>query len=57
MNKQPKKIYIVRKYILAKDAKEALRLDKVTPVDDVWAEDATHKEYLDNQIKNVLGFK
>jgi len=57
MAKQPKKIYIVRKYILAKDAKEALRLDKVTPVDDVWAEDATHKEYLDNQIKNVLGFK
>ena len=37
--KQPPKRYIVRKYIMAKSATEAIKLDKSTPVDDVWIDD------------------
>lgn len=38
MNKGDK-LYIVRKYIFAKNAKDAIKKDKITPVDDVWVDD------------------
>lgn len=47
-----KKLFIVRKYILAKTAAEAIKLDKIAPVDDVWVED----RWL-NQTIGDLGFK
>lgn len=62
-NKENKKIYVVRKYILARDARDArdaLRLEKSHPVDDVWAEENTHKEHLSDKLKSSdkkLGFK
>lgn len=52
------KIYIVRKYVLAKNAQDALKKEKYTQVDDVWAEENTHKEYLaELQKKDKTGFK
>ena len=42
----------MRKYILAKSAAEAIKLDKSTPVDDVWVEDR-----LMNSTVNDMGFK
>lgn len=33
-----KKIYIVRKYVYAKDIKEALKLEKTTPVHEAFLE-------------------
>lgn len=47
------KIYTIRKYILAKNLKDALRLDKESPVDDCWVEDNTHKEILLGKIKDL----
>jgi hypothetical protein len=46
-----KKIYIVRKYVVAESADEAIRISKRKPVDDCWAEDDTHKELLKEIIK------
>lgn len=36
---EKKKLFIIRKYIFAKNAKEAIRLDKKAPVDDVWIDE------------------
>ena len=33
------KRYIVRKYIYAKSAKDAINKDKTSPVDDVWVDE------------------
>lgn len=54
-----KKIYIIRKYIVAKSAAEAIRKEKKVAVDDCWVEDNTHKEYLYEQIegKKDIGFQ
>lgn len=45
-----KKLFIVRKYIMAKDASEAIKLDKKHPVDDVWVEEDWKRNNLTNQI-------
>lgn len=31
-----KKLFIIKKYIMANNAKQAIKLDKTTEVDDVW---------------------
>lgn len=53
-----KKIYVVRKYVLANSAEEAIKLSKRKAIDDCWAEDDTHKEILRELIKkeNKIGF-
>ena len=33
-----KRQFIIRKYVLARDASEAIRLDKSTKVSDVWVD-------------------
>jgi hypothetical protein len=54
-----KKIYIIRKYVIASSAEEAIRLSKRKKIDDCWAEDTTHREVLMESIKksNRIGFK
>ena len=47
-----KKRFIVRKYIMANSALDAIKLDKISPVDDVWIDEDWKKEY-----KNNMGFK
>jgi hypothetical protein len=51
MNKIPQKLYIVKKYILAKSASDAIRKDKKTPVDDCWMDEDFKK-----QLSTAIGF-
>lgn len=49
------KLFIVRKYIKALSAKEAIKKDKATPVDEVWVDD----EWKKNQqygLADAIGF-
>lgn len=46
---QPKVKFVVRKYIYARSAQEAIRLDKKTPVSDVWVD-------LDQPAQEKIGF-
>lgn len=49
------KRYIVRKYIMAKSAHEALNKEKRTRPDDVWLDDEWKKEN-PNQLVSAIGF-
>jgi hypothetical protein len=55
MKKQPKKLFIVRKYIMAKNAQEAIRLDKIKKVDDVWVDD-DWKSGNRKTLESAIGF-
>lgn len=55
MKKQPLKRFIVRKYIMAKSANEALRKDRKHLPDDVWVDDEWKKEN-PTQLTSAIGF-
>lgn len=55
MKKNNLKRFIVRKYIMAKSAKEAIKKDKTTMPDDVWVDDEWKKEN-PNQLVSAIGF-
>jgi len=46
--KKQEKVYIVRKYILATSAREAIKKDKTWEVDDCWAEDKSLSNFIEN---------
>ena len=46
-NKNTDKRFIVRKYIMAQSAADAIKKDKIAPVFDVWVDDDFKK---DNEI-------
>jgi hypothetical protein len=50
-----KKLFVVKKYVWAKDAREAIKLEAKTSVDDVWVDDDWKKQQ-DLKPKEV-GFK
>lgn len=45
--KNPDKRFVVRKYIMAQSAADAIKKDKIAPVFDVWVDDDFKK---DNEI-------
>ena len=45
------KLYIVRKYIMAKSAEQAIKKDKNCPVDDVWVDEDWRNEKKDEVTK------
>lgn len=50
-----KKLYIIRKYVWARTAQDAIGMDKKAPVEDVWVDDDWKK---DNENKKAfIGFK
>lgn len=49
-----KKQFVIKKYIMAESALQAIKLDKVTPVDDVWVDEDWKKA---NIMNNPVGFK
>ena len=49
------KVYIVRKYIKATNAAQAIRKDKTTPVHDVWISEEW-KEKQHQHLTNAIGF-
>ncbi len=50
--KNPQKLYVVRKYISAKSAAEAIRKDKTHPVDDVWMDE----DFKNKKLADAMGF-
>lgn len=44
------KLFVVRKYIKARSAAEAIRKEKGSAVDDVWIDDDWKKEHLNGAI-------
>lgn len=51
------KRFVVRKYIYAKSAKDAILKERGAPVDDVWV-DEDWKKLNDDAIRNeIIGFK
>lgn len=53
-----KSIYIIRKYVLANSAKQAMIKEKLTPVHDCWLEENSQKKMLDSlETKKKLGIK
>ena len=55
MNNNGKKLFVVRKYILARDAVQAIKLEKTTKVDDVFI-DPEWKESQARQLPPAIGF-
>lgn len=54
--KKPKlKLFIVRKYIMAKSAPDTIHKDKVTPPDDVWIDD-DWKKGNEDRLERAIGF-
>jgi hypothetical protein len=49
-----KKRFIIRKYVMAKSASDAINQDKKTQVDDVWVDEKWNDE---NIKKSFIGFK
>lgn len=52
--KQINKLFVIRKYIWASDAQQAIRKDKSHPVEDVWIDDEWKKN--SNPPKDSMGF-
>ena len=50
MRSKPQKMFIIKKYIMATSAKEALKKDLKTPADDVWVDDDWKKDHLASAI-------
>lgn len=48
------KLFVIRKYIWARDAKEAIKKDTGSPVDDVWVDDEWKRKMSDP--KPAIGF-
>ena len=53
--KPNKKMFIVRKYIMAENATQAIKLDKKTKVDDCFI-DSDWKEGKLRQLESAIGF-
>jgi len=47
------KLFVIRKYIFAKSAIQAIRKDKTTPVDDCWIDEEFKKT---NPGASAIGF-
>jgi hypothetical protein len=56
MAKNNKKLFVLRKYVMASNAGEAVRLDKVTKVDDVWIDEEWKKGNA-NSLAGAIGFE
>lgn len=53
--KTPLKRFILRKYIMAYSAQEALKKDRITRPDDIWIDDEWKKEN-PNVLSSAIGF-
>lgn len=50
-----KKMFVIRKYIMAESAKQAIKLDKTSEVDDVWIDTDWQKNNM--FINTNIGFQ
>lgn len=56
MAKHKNKLFIIRKYIMASSAIEAIRKERKLPVDDVYVDDEWKKE-ASNNLASAIGFE
>ena len=54
MKKDNRKLFIVKKYIMATSASDAIRKDKKTPPDSVWVDDKWAET--NQQLASAIGF-
>lgn len=47
------KLYIVRKFIMAESAAQAIKRDKVTEVDEVWVDEKWKENNMSNEKKDI----
>jgi len=52
------KLFVIKKYVMAKSAHDAIKKDKKTQVDDVWVHEDWHKMDVEKKFekKDKLGF-
>lgn len=50
------KMFVIKKYIMASSAKDALRKERKAPADDCWIDEEWRKSEKDN-LANAIGFK
>lgn len=50
------KLFVVRKYIMAKSAIQAIKKDKITPVEDVWIDEEWKKGNM-SSLQSAIGFE
>lgn len=55
MKKKEEKMFVVKKYIMASSAKDALRKEKKHPADDCWIDEEWRKNKTDN-LASAIGF-
>jgi hypothetical protein len=56
MKKDNRKLFIVKKYIMATSASDAIRKEKTTRPDDVWVDEDWKKGQM-NQLASAIGFE
>ena len=55
MVKKDEKMFVIRKYIKARSALEAIQIEKNKPVDDVWVDDEW-KKLGNKDLASAIGF-
>lgn len=48
-----KRLYILRKFVVANSAKDAIKNEKYFPVHDVWLEEKSSNEVIQETIQNI----
>lgn len=56
MKKDNRKLFIVKKYIMATSASDAIKKDKITAPQDVWIDEDWSKGQK-NQLASAIGFE
>jgi hypothetical protein len=53
--KSNQKLFVIRKYVFAKSAREAIKKERKHEPDDVWVDDEWRKDPK-NQLSSAIGF-
>ena len=52
-----RKLFVIKKYVMANSAKEAIKKEKEIPVDDVWIDEDFRRNMMPIEIQKEMGFK
>lgn len=55
MKKNKQKMFVIKKYIMASNAQEALKKERRQPADDCWVDEEWRKNNTDN-LASAIGF-
>lgn len=54
MKESKENLYIVRKFVVANSAVDAIKKEKTTPVHDVWVEESHQKMFIERHWNNTF---